>query len=534
MSTAVIYARYSSYNQTERSIEGQIEDCEKYAQANNITIIGHYIDRAKSGTEAEHRTEFLQMIKDAERRQFDMVLVYKLDRFARNRYDSAIYKAKLKKHGVRVISVMEPIADDPTGIILESMLEGMAEYYSANLSQNVKRGLAIARERGTFTGGHLPYGYAVDDNKRLCINDDEADVVRYVFSEYAHGRRMKDIVDDVNARGVKPRIGNKFTVNSFQTVLRSEKYIGKYVYNGVEYPNIYPRIIDDETFYMVQKRFEQNKHAPAAAKAKTDYQLQGKLFCGHCGANMVGESGRGKNGVTYYYYSCANRKKHRSCKKRNEKKDFIEWYVVEQTMLYVLTPDRINYIAEKLVEEYEKEFSTSNIAKLQKLLEATEREINDCIDLMIKNKASDLVIERLNKKVEELTVKKADISVDLAKLRIASQHAFTADEYKAWLNSFRRGDPLDENYRRRVIDTFVNAVYLFDDRVVIYYNIKDGKQVSYIDMCDDLEDLASSDNLPSCSDLVGAAPPKHTKSEHLFFINNGIFGIVIYRKKDES
>lgn len=163
--TAVIYARYSSYRQDERSIEGQLEDCTRYAEANGLKVVGEYIDRAKSGTEAEHRDEFQRMIKDSEKNVFQIVLVYKLDRFARNRFDSATYKAKLKKHGVRVVSATEAISEEPEGVILESMLEGLAEYYSKNLAQNVTRGMRVAREHGNFTGGTIPYGYRVQDHK---------------------------------------------------------------------------------------------------------------------------------------------------------------------------------------------------------------------------------------------------------------------------------------------------------------------------------------------------------------------------------
>ena len=131
---AVIYARYSSDSQREESIEGQIRECTEYAKRNGITILDTYIDRALSVRSAD-RPEFQRMIKDAEKELFEIVLVWKLDRFSRDRYDSAYYKHILKKHGIKVVSAKENISEGPEGIILESMLEGMAEYYSAELSQ---------------------------------------------------------------------------------------------------------------------------------------------------------------------------------------------------------------------------------------------------------------------------------------------------------------------------------------------------------------------------------------------------------------
>lgn len=137
-----------------------------------ISVVGEYVDRALTGTN-DNRASFQRMIADASKKQFQYVIVYKLDRFARNRYDSAIYKAKLKKYGVTVLSAMEQISDTPEGIILESVLEGMAEYYSANLSQNVKRGIKVALQNKTFIGGTPPYGYFVK-NKNVYIDEKKA------------------------------------------------------------------------------------------------------------------------------------------------------------------------------------------------------------------------------------------------------------------------------------------------------------------------------------------------------------------------
>ena len=196
---AVIYARFSSYNQTERSIEGQIEDCMAYAERNGYNVIKSYIDRAKSGTEAENRTDFQKMISDSERKHFDTVLVWKLDRFARNRYDSANYKQKLQKNGVRIVSINEHVSDDPDGILMESMLVGMAEYYSANLSKHVKRGIRVSLEHGNYIGGIVPFGYQID-GKKVLSNDREAEAVRYIFEQYNAGTSCARIAAALNAK----------------------------------------------------------------------------------------------------------------------------------------------------------------------------------------------------------------------------------------------------------------------------------------------------------------------------------------------
>ena len=515
---AVIYARYSSYNQTERSIEGQIEDCEAWAKANGVPVTGSYIDRARSGTSADARPDFQRMIRDAEKKQFDTVLVYKLDRFARNRYDSAIYKARLKKHGVRVVSVTENISEEPEGIILEAMLEGMAEYYSANLSQNVRRGLRVARENGTFTGGYLPFGYALD-GKRVVVDQREADAVRYLYAEYARGARLRDIVDALNAQGYKPRVGAKFTTKSFQYVLRSRKYLGEYTFGDEDIPSPYPRIVDDETFDAVQKRLEQARHAPGMYKAKVDYLLSGMIFCGHCGSHMVGESGRGKLGTVYHYYACAARKSRHTCDKHTEKKDAVEDYVVRETLDFISRPGRVEKIAEMLVAEYEKEFASGNCGKLKRMIEAVDREIDDCVETLIENRKNAAIAQRINAKVDELTARKEELQADLDEQEAAGRSMPTAAEVADWIRSFSAGDPGDDEFRGRIIDAFVSSVWVFDDKIIIYYNAKGGKQVSYTEMLADV----------SAGSSVGQpGPPTMAITEHLIF-HIGLFGIVRQR-----
>ena len=203
----VVYARYSSHNQNEQSIEGQLEYCRNYAKQHNYTIIGEYIDRAQSGTN-DDRPEFLKMIEDSSKKTFEGVLVYQLDRFARNRYDSAIYKRTLKKNGVRVFSARENINEDASGVLMESVLEGMAEYFSVELGQKVKRGMKINADNCYYNGGTVPLGFKlieVDSNitdatgkivkkKKYAIDEDTAPIVQKIFEMYNNGDLMADII----------------------------------------------------------------------------------------------------------------------------------------------------------------------------------------------------------------------------------------------------------------------------------------------------------------------------------------------------
>ena len=279
---AVIYARYSSDNQREASIEGQLRECMEYAAQNDITIIANYIDRALTAT-SDNRPDFQRMIKDSYKRCFDMVIVWKLDRFSRDRYDSAHYKHILKKNGVKVVSAKENISDGPEGIILESMLEGMAEYYSAELSVKVKRGLKENALKGKVNGGQIPFGYYIDENQKLAIDESLAPLVVEAFTMYADGYLIKDIVKRFDEKGIVTRLGKKISYNMVQYMQTNRKYIGEYRYNDIVIEDAVPAIISKDLFERVSRRMEKNARAPARHKAEDDYLLTTKLFCGRCG-----------------------------------------------------------------------------------------------------------------------------------------------------------------------------------------------------------------------------------------------------------
>ena len=524
----VIYARYSSTAQTEQSIEGQLSVCYDYAERNGFTVVGEYIDRAISGR-SDDRPEFLRMMADAKKGGFSFVLVYKLDRFARNRYDSAIYKYQLKKCGVKVISAMEQIGDNPESILLEALLEASAEYYSVDLSQKVRRGRKESAKKGKYVDGGVPLGYKAVDG-HLAIDEPRAEIVRIVFREYAAGTPLKDIVQELNEKGFRNRNGNEFSKSSFWRMLQNEKYLGILDQEGYRFENAHPAIVSRETFEKAQKRLESNRKHGARNKANSPYILSGKLFCGLCGAPMVGVSGTGKTGKTWYYYSCQG-KRRKKCSKRHEKKDFLEWYVCEQTMQYVLDPERVKLIASALIRLYESDFSESEIRALEKQIRSIETEINKILEMMIA--VPEAARPSLNKKLEERCSVKESLEVDLAKLRIGKKVQLTENAIVRWLTSFCAGDLFDMSFRERLVDVFINSIYLFDDKVVIYYNIQDGEQVSWIDMLEDIQEAPSPDTdlEESASDAVRISPPEVNRRVQYtnFFLRRGSVGVMIER-----
>ena len=420
--------------------------------------------------------------------KYCIATTHNLDRFSRNRYDSAMYKSKLKKHNVRVVSATENISDDPEGIILEGMLESLSEYYSANLSKHVKRGMRESAMNGTSTGGTPPIGFKYAD-RRLVVDDDKAPIIRYAFEQYAAGVPKKEIIAELDRKGIRNRFGRPLSMTSFQHALKNRKYIGINIYDGIEVAGGCPRIIDDDTFQRVQERLSAVSRAPAENKAKVEYYLRGKAFCGYCGSRMVGESGRSKGGHVHHYYACAKKKKEHTCKKKNERKDFIEWYVVEQTCLYVLDPARLEIIAEAVVASYQKEFDSGKLTEYERRVAKLDREANTCVDTLLATENA-AIKKRLQQKLEDIELQKVDVEIDISKLRIAMGIQYTQAQVVAWLRSFCSGDLMDESFRRRIIDVFINSIYLYDDKVVIFCNLRDGKQTSFIDRMDALDELA--------------------------------------------
>lgn len=479
MKKGVIYARYSSDRQNEQSIAGQIDVCTEWAKNNDINIVNIYHDEALSG-KTDNRPDFQRMIKDAKGAGFDYIIVYKLDRFARNRYDSAIYKAQLKKHGVRIISAMENIADGPEGIILESVLEGMAEYYSANLSQNVLRGMRQRAELGKYMGGTIPLGYKIDKDKNYVINEDTAGIVKRIYEMYADGYTVREICKELNSAGYKTSIGKPFSYHSLYRILSNRKYIGRYEYLDTVLEDAIPRIVDDETFEKVQQRVAHNKRAPASAKSDETFYLTGKLFCGKCHSSMVGDSGTSGTGATHYYYSCIERKRKHGCKKKSVKKDFIERTIVDVTVNQVLTDENIEKLSKAAYAVYKKDREdTSEITALEHALKETQK----TIDNIMKAIEQGIITETTKQRMMEAEERKNNLLISIEKEKIAKPELRERD-IKFFLYDVKNKVYNEEEKIETIINTFINAVYLFDDEMIITYNFREGENLKKLRISD--------------------------------------------------
>ena len=466
---AVIYARYSDSTQREESIEGQIRECMEYAERNDITVLCNYVDRALSAKTAD-RPEFQRMIADSAKELFDVILVYKLDRFSRDRYDSAHYKRILRKNGVKVISAKENISEGPEGIILESMLEGYAEYYSAELSEKIQRGQKENALKCRNNGGNTPLGYVVSSEGQLAVDPLTAPLVTEIFTRYDKGETIKTIVESFNVRGLKTKTGKTFKINGISLILKNRKYIGEYKYGKIIIPKGIPAIVDDETFDRVQFRMAKNKKAPARWKAAGEYLLTTKLFCGTCERLMIGESGTsGTKKLVYHYYKCCGVKKHLGCKRKSLKKYWIERVAVLFTVNKVLHDKEIDRIAQEIVDLQDREDTT---------LPAMRQQLQECekaIENMLNAIQQGVLTPTTKKRLEQLEAQRDGLELGILQSQM-QRPRYTKGQIVDWIGRFKYGRADDPEYQKQVIDTFINSIYVLDDKLILTYNFREGTE----------------------------------------------------------
>ena len=503
---AVIYARYSSDSQREESIEGQIRECTAFAEKNGITILRHYIDRAYSA-KTDNRPDFQEMIKDSGKKLFDMVIVWKLDRFARNRYDSARYKAQLKRNGVKVVSATEVISEGAEGIILESVLEGYAEYYSADLSEKVIRGRKENALKCKFNGGTLPIGYVIDEEQHFQIDPLTAPFVLDVFKKYDKGATMKELRDWLNDSGVRNTRGQLLNFNSIQHMLKNRRYIGEYQYRDILIPDGIPAIVPEDLFDRVQEKLAQNRKAPARHKAEDDYLLTTKLFCGYCGAYLCGESGKSRNGTIHHYYKCVSVKKKRTdCKKKPVRKQWLEDLVVNEVMKVVMDDKAIEAIVSMVMDLQDRE--NTNLPLYEQQLREAETGIQNLLNAIQQG----ILTKSTKSRLEELEAAKEDLEIKIANEKIAKPR-ISPEFVTFWLHKFRKLDVRQQSHRKMLIDAFVNAIYLYDDKLVLTFNYKDGTRTITLD---DVKE-AVKNNTGSDLDCRGAPKKRGPRRGSLFF-----------------
>lgn len=453
---AVIYARYSSDKQTEQSIEGQLRVCNDYAQRNGYEIIENYIDRAMTGRN-DQRESFQKMIKDSEKRKFEAVIVYKLDRFSRDRYDSAVNKKQLKKNGVRVVSATENISTEPEGILLESLLEGLAEYYSAELAQKVSRGMRESVLKGHLLGGQHPYGYDIID-KKYVINEAEADVVRKIYEMYLAKPNVKAIYNWLNENKIYNKKGNHFKHHQIMNILTKKLYTGTLAAAGLEVEDKVPAIVSKEQFMKVQEITSTR----SIGSPNTEFLLLGKVFCGNCGKNMTASSGTGKS-KTYYYYEC-----------RPDRilinRDILENKVYEAIRDYLADTSNFSSLAVNIDKYIE---ATDKSCEDEKNLKAEIKKIDRELDNIANAIMNGIINDSIKAKNEKLLEKKLHSQAELDKFQKASINNIKGNDVCAFLSSLANStEPKD---MQLLFQTVLHKVIIKDGKAIIILNVSNKK-----------------------------------------------------------
>jgi len=490
--TAVAYARYSSAGQRDVSIEQQLADIRAFAKREGYTLVHEYADHARSGFKnASARTAFQSMMAAADSGSYDTVICWKVDRFGRNREESALFKGRLRRRGVRVLYAMEPIPEGSAGVLLEGMLEATAEWYSRQLSENVTRGMTDNAQRCLYNGTKT-LGYVRGSDGRYALQPDEAAVIRYIFDLYCSGYSAAQICKRLNDRGVRTSRGCLWKPESLLRVISNERYTGVYIWGDVRVPGGMPAIIDQSVFEEAQRmKKKTSRHVEQGA---VDYLLTGKAFCGLCCAAMIGDSGTSKDGTRHHYYTCQARKARKGCKKRSLKKDYLETLVIEYVLNVVLSEENIAENVRVIMAQQQEELKTSPLPAMEAEYDETQkkiRNINNAIAAGIWNASTSAVLKELEDTAENLRV-----SIEM--FRYSQAQLMDPDRVAFFLHQFVKGDRADPLFRRHVIETFINAIYVFEDHIDIVTNNCEGNQrFPLADLQDDDYDPGSL-----CSDTL--------------------------------
>lgn len=407
------------------------------------------------------------MVDDSKKKMFNYVIVYQLDRFARNRYDSATYKAKLKKNSVRVLSARENITDDASGVLVEGMLESMVEYFSKELSQKVTRGMKESIYKGNWTGGQVAYGYDVVD-KKYVINEIESNVVKRVFKEVLQNKRLNDIVKELNKQGFRNKKGNEFNTSFLSRLVKNKKYIGEI---SAKYGSVapIPSIINEYTFKRVQDKLSPHKRKPAQEKAVERYYLSGKTHCAICNSPITADSGTNNIGVTYRYYKCSNRKRNRhACNKSMIGKNNLEDLIIQKTIDDIfMDASLINEISENVAKTFNEQIKEN--LKVRSL-EIQLQEINKKIANIMHAIESGIITPTTKESLMNYKSLKIDVDKKLSSAKNKSIKSITKDDVNKFINSFAGLDYTKSDNRERLLEIFIREVYLYDDYALVAYN----------------------------------------------------------------
>ena len=505
-SNAICYYRYSSDAQRDVSIVQQKDAAHEYAEHHGYHIIKEYDDPAYSGTR-DDRPAFQLMLYEVEKLRPAYLILWKTDRLSRDRIDAVMAKKRLRECGVKIVYVAESIPDDDeaTQILMESIYEAMAASFIVSHRKNVVRGMTYNAENAFYNGVKM-LGYVGEVDHKYEVDQATAPTVRRIFKEYTEGVPMQKICDSLNNAGQKTVRGNRFTVNSLRNILVNRAYIGEYKFGKTLIPDGMPRLIDDETFQKAQAKLEANKRGGKGAIKKLhpeieieDYWLTGKICCGLCGGTMQGVSGTSRSGNLYYYYSCINYRKH-TCTLKYQRKE-----LMEKIVLYILD-DLINdpalriIIAEKCYAYHQAQNDDNGAyeASIRAQLKDVEGKLNNLVKAIEAGIFNSTTAERMN----VLENQKSMLNDALLAEQNRKKCDLTLNTTVKFLSSLV-GDINNPDTRRRLLEFFIDKIYVYPDKMVLtFYYTDDRRELPFE------ETVRLIDNRKKIVDMMNSPRPE--------------------------
>lgn len=511
---AIIYARYSSHNQRDVSIEQQIEACRKHAAELGLTITDTYEDRAISGR-TDNRPAFQRMMRDAEDGKFQYVLAWKSNRMGRNMMQAMVNESRLMDCGVKVFYAEEDFDDSAAGRFALRSMMNVNQFYSDNLAEDVRRGLMDNASK-CMANGRQPLGYKRGEGGKVVVDEPAAAIVREIYTRIASGEMFMDIARDLNRRGIKTQSGSEWNKSSFKVLCRNERYRGIYIYGDTRIEGGIPPIVDDVLWYKVQevlkvKKSKNRHHCPS----DEDYLLTGKLRCGKCGGYMIGMSGRSKTGDVHHYYACQNRRVGHTCDKKNIRRDVVEPAVAQAIKQYCLTDDAIEWITDQTIAYWEDEDRKLQIDSIENDLSAVQSSISN----VMKAIEMGVITETTRDRLIELERQQTDLKSKLALAKEEIVHVDRKDLISSLL-AFRHGNVHDRAYQEKLFNAFLIAVYVYDDdHLKLVFNSfgKDDTVNIALDLGENDDNSGLSDVSKSSPILSNGQPKRHPNTPDVFF-----------------
>lgn len=432
---AMINARYSTDNQNPDSIEVQVQKCREWCHQQGIPILGIYADEATSGMK-DSRPQYENMMMQLRQGIGDTVVIYDQSRMFRKMTAWFAFRDELTAMGVRVISVTQPMIGkdlrDPTNFLTEGSMALFNQIWALQSRQKTMEKMRFMARNGQHTGGKPALGYQVKDG-RLEICEEEAAIVRRIFTEYASGMSYRDIIAGLNRDGLKTKRGNAFGTNSLHDLLHNEKYIGVLVYgqspyredgsrnthskdgtNMIRIEDAIPAIVSKELFESVQQRMAQNKRQQGGRPpVRREYPLKGKVFCGECKSAMSISTSQQK----YNYYRCTGKKRLHNCDAPPISADYLETRVADAIRMMLGRPDDTNCLI-RILRDQAQQIQAGAVNRLQNLIQK-EKEVTTKLNNAVEAVLNGLASQTIQDRIRDLEQQKAAIARDMRQLKTA-------------------------------------------------------------------------------------------------------------------